>query len=71
MIDKLVEFIHQLSAENVEVAVGTLKEPIHFVKEGREKQLTLPVTVIRLNNNSQTNTQTLIDNGYTKSCINQ
>ena len=52
--DEFVEFIHQLSAENVEVAVGTLKEPIHFVKEGREKQLTLPVTVIRLNNNSQT-----------------
>ena len=35
--DKLVEFIHQLSAENVEVVIGTLKELIRFVKEGREK----------------------------------
>ena len=35
--DKHVEFIHQLSAENVEVVVGTLKKPIHFVKESREK----------------------------------
>ena len=70
MIDKLIEFIYQLSVKDIEIVVRTLKEPIHFVKEGREKQLTLPVTVIRLNNNSQTNTQTLIDNGYTKSCIN-
>ena len=52
--DKLVEFIHQLSAEDVEVAVGTLKELIHFVKGDREKQLTLLVTVIRLDNNSWT-----------------
>ena len=52
VIDKLVEFIHQLSAENIEVVVGTLKEPIRFVKGGRGKQLTLPVIVIRLNNNS-------------------
>ena len=52
MIDKLVEFIHQLSAEDVEVAVGTLKEPIRFVKGGRGKQLTLLVIVIGLDNNS-------------------
>ena len=71
VIDKLIEFIHQLSVEDVEVAVGTLKEPIRFVKEGRGKQLTLLVTVIRLDNNSQTDTQALIDNRYTKSCINQ
>ena len=53
VMDELVEFIHQLSAEDVEVAVETLKEPIYFVKRGKGKQLTLPVTVIRLNNNSQ------------------
>ena len=35
--DKLIEFIYQLSAENVEVVVGTLKEPIRFVKGDREK----------------------------------
>ena len=52
--DELVEFIHQLSVENVEVAVGTLKEPIRFIKGGRGKQLTLPVMVIRLDNNSWT-----------------
>ena len=52
--DKLVEFIYQLSVENAEVVVGTLKEPIHFVKGGKKKQLTLPVMVIRLDNNSQT-----------------
>ena len=52
--DELIEFIHQLSVEDVEVAVGTLKEPIHFIKGDREKQLTLPVIVIRLDNNSQT-----------------
>ena len=54
--DELVEFICQLSVENVKVAVGTLKEPIYFIKRGRGKQLTLPVMVIRLDNNSQTNT---------------
>ena len=54
--DELVEFIRQLSAEDVEVAVGTLKEPIYFVKGDRGKQLTLPVIVIRLDNNSQTDT---------------
>ena len=52
MIDELVEFICQLSVEDVEVAVGTLKEPICFVKRDRGKQLTLSVIVIRLNNNS-------------------
>ena len=35
--NKLVEFIHQLSAENVKVVVRILKEPIHFVKKGKEK----------------------------------
>ena len=56
VMNELVEFICQLSAEDAEVAVGTLKEPIHFVKGGRGKQLTLPVMVIRLDNNSQTDT---------------
>ena len=37
----------------MKVVVKTLKEPICFVKEDREKQLTLPVTIIRLDNNSQ------------------
>ena len=50
--DELVEFIYQLSAEDMEVVVGTLKEPIHFVKGGRGKQLTLLVMVIKLDNNS-------------------
>ena len=71
MTDELVEFICQLSAENAEVTVGTLKEPIRFIKRGRGKQLTLPVTVIRLDNNSQTDTQALVDSGCTGSCINQ
>ena len=52
MIDELIEFIYQLSVEDIEIAVRTLKEPIHFVKEGKRKQLTLPVIVIRLNNDS-------------------
>ena len=52
VIDKLVKFIYQLSVEDMKVVVGTLKEPIHFVKGGREKQLTLLVMVIRLDNNS-------------------
>ena len=68
--DKLVEFIYQLSTKDVEVAVGTLKKLIHFVKGGREKQLILPVTVIRLDNNSQTDTRVLVDSGCTRSCIN-
>ena len=70
-MDELVEFIHQLSAENAEVAVGILKEPIRFIKGGREKQLTLLVTVIRLDNNSQTDTRVLVDSGCTGSYINQ
>ena len=37
MIDELIEFICQLSVEDIEIAVGTLKEPIHFVKEGKRK----------------------------------
>ena len=31
--------------------VRTLKEPICFVKGGKKKQLTLPVIVIKLDNN--------------------
>ena len=54
--DKLVKFIYQLSVENVEIVVGTLKEPIHFVKEDRGKQLILLVTVIKLDNSSQIDT---------------
>ena len=56
VIDELIEFICQLSVEDIEIAVGTLKEPIHFIKGGKRKQLTLLVTVIRLNNNSWINT---------------
>ena len=37
VMNKLIEFIYQLSVEDVEIAVGTLKEPIHFVKRGKEK----------------------------------
>ena len=55
-MDKLVKFIHQLSAEDVKIVVRTLKKLIRFVKGGRRKQLTLPVMVIRLDNNSQTDT---------------
>ena len=69
--DELIEFIYQLSVEDIEVAVGTLKEPICFVKGDREKQLTLPVIVIRLDNNSQIDTRALVDSGCTRSCINQ
>ena len=69
--DEFVEFIHQLSAKDTEVAVETLKKSIRFVKGGRGKQLILPVTVIRLDNNSQTDTRALIDSGCTGSCINQ
>ena len=54
----------------MEVAVRTLKEPIHFVKEGRGKQLILPVMVIRLDNNSWIDIQALIDSRYTGSYIN-
>ena len=53
--DKLVKFIYQLSVENIEIAVRTLKELICFVKRDREKQLTLLVMIIRLNNNFQIN----------------
>ena len=35
--DKLVEFIYQLSIKNMEVVVGILKEPICFIKRGKEK----------------------------------
>ena len=57
--------------EDIKVIVGTLKKPIRFVKRGRGKQLTLPVIVIRLDNNSQINTQALIDNEYIEFYINQ
>ena len=70
MTDKLVEFIYQLSAEDAKVVVRTLKELICFIKRGREKQLTLPVIIIRLDNNFQTDIQALVDSGYTGSCIN-
>ena len=52
VIDKLIKFIYQLSIENAEVAVGTLKELICFVKGGKGKQLIFLVIVIRLDNNS-------------------
>ena len=55
----------------MKVVVRTLKEPICFVKGGREKQLTLLIIVIRLDNNFQTDTQALVDSGCTESCINQ
>ena len=51
-MNELIKFIYQLSMENAEVAVGTLKELIYFIKGDREKQLTLLVIVIRLDNNS-------------------
>ena len=37
VIDELVEFICQLSIKDIEIVVGTLKEPIHFVKGGKRK----------------------------------
>ena len=55
----------------MKVVVRILKEPMHFVKGGRGKQLTLLVIVIRLDNNSWTDTRALIDSGYTRSYINQ
>ena len=51
-MNELVEFIYQLSVEDVEVVVRTLKKPICFIKRNREKQLTLSVIVIKLDNNS-------------------
>ena len=51
--DKLIEFIYQLSVEDIKVAVRILKEPICFIKKDREKQLTFSVMIIRLDNNSQ------------------
>ena len=71
VMDELVKFIYQLSIEDMKVAVETLKEPICFIKKDRKKQLTLLVIVIRLDNNSQTDTWALINSGYTRSCINQ
>ena len=56
VMDELVKFIYQLSVEDIKVAVETLKELICFIKKDRKKQLTLLVIVIRLDNNSQTNT---------------
>ena len=69
--NKLVKFICQLSVDNAKVAVGTLKKPICFIKRDRRKQLTLPVIIIRLDNNSQTDTRALIDSRCTRSYINQ
>ena len=46
------KFIYQLSIEDIEIAIRTLKEPICFIKEDKEKQLILLVIVIRLDNNS-------------------
>ena len=51
-MNELIEFIYQLSIEDIEVAVRTLKEPICFIKGDKEKQLILLVIVIRLDNNS-------------------
>ena len=56
VMNKLIKFIYQLSVEDMKVAVETLKEPICFIKKDRKKQLTLLVIVIRLDNNSQTDT---------------
>ena len=53
MIDEFIEFIYQLSVEDIKVVVRILKEPICFIKGDRGKQLTLPVMIIRLDNNSQ------------------
>ena len=50
--NKLVEFIYQLSAEDVKVAVKILKEPICIINRG--KQLTLSVMIIKLDNMLQT-----------------
>ena len=52
VMDKLIKFIHQLSVENMEVAVKTLNKPIHFIKGGKRKQLIFLVIIIRLDNNS-------------------
>ena len=38
-MNELIEFIYQLSVKNIEIAVGTLKELIDFVKGGKEKLL--------------------------------
>ena len=56
VMNKLIKFIYQLSVEDMKVVVETLKEPICFIKKDRKKQLTLLVIVIRLDNNSQTDT---------------
>ena len=37
VINKLIEFIYQLSVENIKIVVGTLKELIRFVKGGKGK----------------------------------
>ena len=37
VIDKLIEFIYQLSMEDAEIVVEILKEPICFVKRDRRK----------------------------------
>ena len=70
MTDKFIKFIYQLNIEDAKIAVRTLKEPICFIKEGKEKQLTFFIIVIRLDNNSYTDIWVLVDSGYTESCIN-
>ena len=37
VMDELIKFIYQLSAEDTEVIVGTLKKLICFIKKGRGK----------------------------------
>ena len=51
VINELIKFIYQLSVKDMEIAIRILKKLINFIKEGRKKQLTLLVIVIRLDNN--------------------
>ena len=69
--DELLEEIRRMGKEDAEVAVGMMREPIRFVKGGRGRQLTVPVTVTRLDNSSRIGTRALVDSGCTGSCINQ
>ena len=54
--NEFVEFIYQLNVEDAKIVIRILKEPICFIKGDREKQLILPIIVIRLDNNSWTDT---------------
>ena len=69
--DELLGEIRRMGKEDAEVAVGMMREPIRFVKGGRGRQLTVPVTVTRLDNSSRIGTRALVDSGCTGSCINQ